>query len=124
SGITSTKSCPLARQTKANPMPVFPLVGSITILLPVNCPDFSASSIMYLAIRSLTDPPGLHFSNLTYILTLGLGFKRLISTIGVLPISSSTFFAFIFKHRKRLILISLLQYYKLCADKAFFQRST
>jgi hypothetical protein len=46
-------------------MPVLPLVGSMTIMSLVSCPDCSACSIMYLAMRSLTEPPMLNFSSFT-----------------------------------------------------------
>ncbi len=50
---------PLAAQTMAKPMPVLPDVYSMTVVCPEDInPDFSASSIIFFAIRSFTDPPG------------------------------------------------------------------
>ena len=82
-------------------MPVLPLVGSMTVLSLVSCPDFSACSIMYLAMRSLTEPPTLNFSIFTYISTLGCVFKRFIFTIGVLPIKSKMFLAIMWHLRSK-----------------------
>ena len=53
-------------------------------------PDFSASSIMVLAMRSLTDPNGFWLSSLARMRTFGFGDSTDTSTSGVLPISSST----------------------------------
>ena len=44
--------------------PVFPLVGSINVSPGLIRPDFSASSIIRLPIRSLTEPPALKNSHL------------------------------------------------------------
>ena len=80
-------------------MPVLPLVGSMTILSLVSYPDFSACSIIYLAMRSLTEPPTLNFSIFTYISTLGFLFSRFIFTIGVLPIKSKMLWAIMWYRR-------------------------
>ena len=74
----------------ARAMPVFPDDGST-----ITCPgrsrsDFSASSIMYLAMRSLTEPNGFWFSSLARMRTSGLGDSTETSTSGVLPMRSST----------------------------------
>ncbi len=53
-------------------------------------PSFSASSIMARAIRSFTEPPGFWPSSLIRMRTSGFGLSWLMSTSGVLPISSST----------------------------------
>jgi len=72
----------------APPMPVLPEVASITILSGVKRPDFSPSTIMDRAGRSLMEPPGFTYSILARIFTFGLGFKCFISTSGVLPMAS------------------------------------
>jgi hypothetical protein len=57
--MTMMHEYPLAAQTMAKPMPVLPEVYSMTVVFPEEIsPDFSASSIIFFAIRSLTDPPG------------------------------------------------------------------
>ena len=88
SGITRSRSYPFTRQTKASPIPVFPLVGSMTVIPFFSFPFFSASSIMYLVMRSLTEPPGLNFSSFRNSSRFGFGFRWFIRTIGVFPIKS------------------------------------
>ena len=47
SGIVRTSGIPIAAQTKAKPMPVFPEVGSMTVVTPVRiAPRSSASWII------------------------------------------------------------------------------
>jgi len=58
SGIVKIKRCPLAAQMKARPMPVLPLVGSITTVSFVIKPCLSAVVIIDKAIRSFTLPQG------------------------------------------------------------------
>ena len=61
---------PFEAATILKPIPVLPLVGSIkTVSLLIN-PFCSASSIIALAIRSLTLPAGLNDSTLAIILAL------------------------------------------------------
>ena len=68
-------------------MPVFPEVPSITVPPFFNSPDFSASSIIFKAILSLVEWPGLKLSNLAK--TRALVSTTLFNfTIGVLPIVS------------------------------------
>ena len=74
----------------ASPMPVLPLVASITILSGVSSPDRSPASIMQSAARSLMEPPGFRYSSFARILTRGFGFMRRISTSGVRPMASSS----------------------------------
>ncbi len=68
----------------ARPIPVLPLVASITVCPGLSSPDFSAASITPSARRSLTEPSGLNASILTNRFTPG-GASRLIRTTGVLP---------------------------------------
>ena len=68
----------------ASPMPVLPLVASMTVWPGFSSPDFSAASITPSARRSLTEPSGLKASILTNRFTPG-GASRLIRTTGVLP---------------------------------------
>ena len=47
-------------------MPVFPDVGSMIVVSGFNTPLFSAASIMFIPIRSFTEPSGLknsHFNS-------------------------------------------------------------
>ena len=53
-------------------------------------PSFSAASIIDLAMRSFTEPNGFCISSLARMRTLGFGERLETSTIGVLPIRSST----------------------------------
>ena len=74
----------------ARPMPVLPLVASITVCPGLSSPDFSAASITPSARRSLTEPSGLKASILTNTFT-PCGASLLIFTTGVLPIVSRMF---------------------------------
>jgi hypothetical protein len=71
-------------------MPVLPDDGSRIVWPGRSRPSFSAASIIALAIRSFTDPNGFCISSLARIRTFGLGERFETSTIGVLPIRSST----------------------------------
>src|SRR3954462_14854883 len=75
----------------ASAIPVLTLDGSRMVWPGCRRPLFSACSIMDLAMRSFTEPNGFWPSSLATIRTSGLGDSRLTSTIGVLPIMSSTF---------------------------------
>ena len=68
----------------ARPMPVLPDVGSMIVAPGFSFPAFSADSIMFMAMRSLTDPPGFIPSTFTKI------FAGVSSTwtSGVCPIAS------------------------------------
>jgi hypothetical protein len=74
----------------ASAMPVLPDDGSMMRLPGERVPSLSASSISDLAMRSFTEPNGFWLSILARIRTLGFGLSWLTSTIGVLPIISST----------------------------------
>lgn len=77
-------------QAKARPIPVFPEVPSITVPPGFKIPAFSASSIIFTAIRSFTELPGLVVS--TFAKTkAGISFVSLLILMsGVFPIVSST----------------------------------
>src|SRR3989339_1251188 len=94
SGITRIRRYFLTAATNARPIPVFPEVGSIITVLGFKSPSFSAASIIERAIRSLMLPPGFCFSSFTHT-SAWLSTSRLIFTVGVFPINSSTLFAFI-----------------------------
>ena len=70
---------------------MLPEVGSRIVWPGWIAPWASASSIIALATRSLTEPVGLRPSSLTKIRTPGLGDSRGSSTSGVLPTASTTF---------------------------------
>ncbi len=72
------------------PMPVLPDEGSMSSAPGSSRPSFSADSMMARAMRSLIDPPGFCPSSLTAMRTSGLGLSDDTSTIGVLPMRSST----------------------------------
>src|SRR5690349_18859225 len=61
-------------------LPVLPLLASTIVSPGRSSPSRSARSIMYLAIRSFTDPDGLRYSSLTQIPST--------CTSGVPPIAS------------------------------------
>jgi|SRR5450631_3497814 len=88
SAIVITSGYPSAAQTMARPIPVFPLVASMTVWPGLSSPDFSAASITPRANRSFTEPRGLKASIFTKRFT-PCGAKRLIRTTGVLPIVST-----------------------------------
>ena len=69
----------------ASAMPVLPEVASTTVCPGLSAPLCSASSMMAMASRSLTEAAGLKNSHFTYRVTCG-GASRWIPTIGVLPI--------------------------------------
>src|SRR2546423_6669715 len=71
----------------ASPIPVLPLVASMTVCPGFRLPLRSASSMTPSARRSLTDPIGLNASIFTYKLTCA-GASFLIFTTGVWPIVS------------------------------------
>ena len=71
-------------------MPVLPDDGSTMVWPGRRWPCFSASSIIALAMRSLTDPNGFWLSSLARMRTSGFGESADTSTIGVWPIRSST----------------------------------
>src|SRR3989344_4925067 len=76
-------------------MPVLPLVGSMMVPPGLSAPDFSASSTIDSAMRSLMEPPGLLRSDFTHTLAAGPN-RRLMRTWGVLPMACrmlSTFMA-------------------------------
>ena len=84
SDMSATKGYPLTAHTIASAMPVLPEVASTTVWPGFSVPRLSASSMMAMASRSLTEDSGLNASHLTYIVTCG-GAMRLILTTGVLP---------------------------------------
>ena len=55
---------PFTIAVNASPMPVFPDVPSTIVPPGFNLPSFSASSIIFKAIRSFTELPGLKLSTL------------------------------------------------------------
>src|SRR3954454_16050129 len=71
-------------------MPVLPEDDSMIVCPGRSWPAFSASSIMALAARSFTDPPGFWPSNFASTRARGLGLRLLTSTSGVFPIRSRT----------------------------------
>ena len=73
---------------KANPIPVFPDVPSMIVPPGLRTPDFSASSIIFTAILSFTELPGLVVSILAKTCAFTSNANLLIRTIGVLPIVS------------------------------------
>src|SRR5438309_1418651 len=72
----------------ARPMPVLPLVASITVWPGFSSPDLSAASMTPSARRSFTDPSGLNASIFTKRSMPG-GARRLILTTGIAGASVS-----------------------------------
>ena len=89
---------PLATPIADNPMPVFPLVGSIIVAPFLSFPSSSASRIICIAIRSLTEPAGLKYSIFAKILPFNAYFSSTLvnSMSGVLPTNSTKFLTNIF----------------------------
>src|SRR5688572_24907748 len=69
-------------------MPVLPDDDSMIVAPGRSRPSFSASSIIDLAARSFTEPPGFWPSSLARIRTFGLGLSSLTSSSGVFPMRS------------------------------------
>jgi len=90
SGRTILMGYPFTLAIMARAIPVLPDEDSMICWPGRRLPSFSASSIIALAARSLTEPPGFHPSSLARMATRGLGLRELTSTIGVLPIRSRT----------------------------------
>ena len=88
---------PFIAQIIANPIPVFPLVGSMIIVSGVILPEFSASTIICSAALSFTEFAGLKYSSLIAISAYPeLSLFSL--TSGVLPTSSVKSFAIFIKN--------------------------
>jgi 1-deoxy-D-xylulose-5-phosphate synthase len=62
-GIANSISMSYKRAIMANAIPVLPEVASMSFIPTFNSPRWMAPSIMFLAARSLTEPPGLFPSN-------------------------------------------------------------
>ena len=84
SAMIATKGYPFTAQTIASAIPVLPDVGSMTVCPGLRTPRRSASSIIAIASRSLTELIGLKASHLTYIV-VPAGARRLMRTTGVFP---------------------------------------
>jgi hypothetical protein len=91
SGMVKTSLYPRAAATMANPIPVLPEVGSTSVVVPgAMSPRFSASRIMLLAIRSLTELAGFWLSSLHTTWAPQSEVMRFSWTRGVFPTSSKT----------------------------------
>ena len=91
SGMVRMILYPLAAAIDARPIPVFPEVGSMITEPSFRIPFCSASSIIALAILSLTLPAGLKYSSFTRtVASSPSSFSILVtSTSGVFPINPS-----------------------------------
>ena len=74
----------------ARPMPVLPLVGSMSVSPGLMSPRFSASSSMRTPMRSFTEPPGFMNSSLARISAGRSRPMRARRTIGVRPTAERT----------------------------------
>ncbi len=72
----------------ASPTPVLPEVGSTIVPPGFSSPEASAASIIRMAMRSFTEPPGLKYSTLARTVALIPSVTLLSLTRGVLPTSS------------------------------------
>src|SRR5258708_5200457 len=91
SGIVRISLYPLTAATNARPMPVLPLVGSMSTVLPgLIFPARSASLIMLTPMRSFTLPTGFWLSSLATTSATHPSVTLLRRTSGVWPISSVT----------------------------------
>ena len=86
--------------TIASPTPVLPEVGSTIVPPGCSAPEASAASIIRVAMRSFTDPPGLRYSTLASTsgpvapAVAGRSRVRESRTSGVLPMRSRTEFTY------------------------------
>ncbi len=69
-------------------MPVLPEVGSTIVPPGLSAPEASAASIMRIAIRSFTEPPGLKYSTFASTVALIPSVTLFSLTSGVLPTRS------------------------------------
>ena len=91
--MVSTSLIPLAAQTAASAIPVFPLVGSITVVSLLISPSFKASLIILNPILSFTECVGFINSHLPKtVASFTLAFFNF--TSGVFPINSVISFAY------------------------------
>jgi hypothetical protein len=74
----------------ASAIPVLPDDGSMMVWPGCSMPSASACRIIWRAMRSFTEPNGFWLSSLAMMRTFGFGDSTLTSTIGVLPMRSST----------------------------------
>ena len=79
--------------TNANPIPVFPEVPSMIVPPGFNLPSASASSIIFTAILSFTEFPGLNVSTLASTKASTSAVTLFSFTNGVLPIVPNIFSA-------------------------------
>src|SRR5258707_1381412 len=94
SGIVRISRYPLTAATNARPIPVLPLVGSISTVLPgLIFPARSASVIMLTPMRSFTLPTGFWLSSLATTSATQPPVTLFSRTSGVCPISSVMSFA-------------------------------
>ena len=92
SGIVMITLNPFAAAYDAMPIPVLPDVGSMIVAPSLSLPDATASSMIALAILSLTEPAGLKYSSFAYTFaSRPYAFSKLFTfTSGVLPMVSAT----------------------------------
>ena len=87
--VVNTHLYPFTTAAIARPMPVFPDVPSMIVPPGFSSPARSASSIIFTAIRSLMEFPGLKVSTFASTVPEMMPFViRLMRTIGVSPIAS------------------------------------
>ena len=67
---------------------MFPDVGSRIVRSAVSSPEASATSTIFLAMRSFVEPVGLLPSSFAHSRTPGFGERRGMPTSGVFPIAS------------------------------------
>src|SRR5687767_12892253 len=100
SAMVTTSGYPFCAHTMARPMPVLPLVASITVCPGLSLPVRSPSSITPSASRSFTEPSGLNASIFTYSSAPG-GASLPILTTGVFPTVSRMFAYLISGHLEK-----------------------
>ena len=87
---TMTTGCPVNRPMSASPIPVLPEVASTMVPPGASAPDASAVRIMFSAMRSFDDPPGLRPSSFTSTRDSRPRVSECSSTTGVFPIRDAT----------------------------------
>ena len=93
-GIVRTNFIPRAAQTEANAIPVFPLVGSITVVSLLISPALIAVFIIFVPILSFTECVGFKNSHLPNTVAPLSLLACCNCTSGVFPINSVIFFAY------------------------------
>ena len=90
SGMVKMQRYPFTAAATASATPVLPLVFSTMVPPLRSSPAFSAFSRMWIAMRSLMEPPGFMYSSLTRTVAAPAGTTLPSFTSGVRPMADRT----------------------------------